>query len=94
MSAGSVCGCLAGNRLSGQIAGSIGPASYYDTAFSNGSASQEEPEQTEAGNSLPSGDTILDIAGILLAGSLISGAGIWLNLREEPMEMLGKKRNE
>lgn len=88
---GSAAGCAAGNLLSRQIAGGIGPASYYDTSYSNGTVSRTEAEQTDADDGFPVWDTVWNAAGILLAGSLISGAGIWLNLRAEPMDMLGRR---
>lgn len=88
---GSAAGCAAGNLLSRQIAGGIGPASYYDTSYSNGTVSRMEAEQTDADDGFPVWDTVWNAAGILLAGSLISGAGIWLNLRAEPMDMLGRR---
>ena len=88
---GGAAGCAAGNLLSRQIAGGIGPASYYDTSYSNGTVSRTEAEQTDADDGFPVWDTVWNAAGILLAGSLISGAGIWLNLRAEPMDMLGRR---
>ena len=91
MACGSAAGCAAGNLLSKQIAGGIGPASYYDTSYSNGMASRPETEQTDADDGFPVWDTIWNAAGVLLAGSLISGAGIWLNLKAEPMDMLGRR---
>ena len=87
---GSVCGCMAGSALSSRIAGSIGPASYYDLSFSNGRISAME-EATEGETGVPLDHTLWNLCGILLTGSLIAGAGIWLNLREEPMELLQKR---
>lgn len=91
MSAGSIAGCTAGNFLSGKIAGGIGPADYYDTSFSNGMSSHTESEEKETAEDSSAEETVRTILGILSAGSLISAAGIWLNLRAEPMEMLEKK---
>ncbi len=88
---GSVVGCTAGNLLSREIAGRIGPVSYYDTSFSNGLISNEESVQTEEASEFPVEEVVWPIAGILLAASLISGAGIWLNVRAEPMDMLSKR---
>lgn len=88
---GSILGCTAGSLLSRQIAGSIGPASYYDTAFSNGMAFYEETAQAEEASGFSLKETAWSIAGILLAASLISGTGIWLNLKAEPMDMLAKR---
>ena len=90
IAAGSVCGCMAGSALSSRIAGSIGPASYYDLSFSNGRISTME-EETEGETGVPLDHTLWNLCGILLTGSLIAGAGIWLNLREEPMELLQKR---
>lgn len=90
IAAGSVCGCMAGSALSSRIAGSIGPASYYDLSFSNGRISAME-EATEGETGVPLDHTLWNLCGILLTGSLIAGAGIWLNLREEPMELLQKR---
>lgn len=87
---GSVCGCMAGSALSSRIAGSIGPASYYDLSFSNGRISAME-EATEGETGVPLDHTLWNLCGILLTGSLIAGAGIWLNLQEEPMELLQKR---
>ncbi len=91
ISAGSVCGCTAGSLLSDRIAGSIGPAGYYDTSFSNGMISSGETEKTEEENGFPLQETIQAVCAILLAGSVISGAGIWLNLRAEPAKLLAKR---
>mgnify|MGYP007110267312 CR=1 FL=1 len=90
IAAGSVCGCMAGSALSSRIAGSIGPASYYDLSFSNGRISAME-EETEGETGVPLDHTLWNLCGILLTGSLIAGAGIWLNLQEEPMELLQKR---
>ena len=90
IAAGSVCGCMAGSVLSSRIAGGIGPASYYDLSFSNGRVSEME-EKTEEEIGVPLDHTLWNLCGILLTGSLIAGAGIWLNLREEPMELLQKR---
>lgn len=88
---GSILGCTAGSLLSRQIAGSIGPASYYDTAFSNGMVFYEETEQAEEFSDFSIQETVWSIAVIMLAASLISGIGIWLNLKAEPMDMLAKR---
>ncbi len=88
---GSVFGCTAGSFLSRQIAGGIGPASYYDTSFSNGLVSNAESGQAEEVSGFPIQEAAWSAAGILLAASLISGAGIWLNLKAEPMYMLSRR---
>lgn len=89
---GSVGGCAAGSLLSERIAGSIEPADYYDTSFSNGMVSGEQTAEEEAEKSGGSAADVAGlIAGILAAGSAIAGTGIWLNLRAEPMEMLAKR---
>ncbi len=88
--AGSISGCLAGASLSGKIAGNIGESSYYDTSFGNSAAVTIAEIQEEGEDFYPAGAAMETMLGILLAGSIIAGAGIIYNLRQEPMEMLGK----
>ncbi|MDE7320774.1 MAG: ABC transporter permease [Lachnospiraceae bacterium] len=90
MTAGITGGCMAGSAAAAQIAGSIRPANYYDSSFSNGKGSGVETEGTKE-DTLPVSDSIWLIAGLLLFGSLISSTGIWLNLKAEPVELLAKK---
>ena len=68
--------------------------SQYDTiVFCGGNASVLLGEVNRTGFSKPLKQAIengLVYLGIS-AGSMIAGAGIWLNLREEPMELLQKR---
>lgn len=92
---GALGGCTAGSLLSGRIAGSIGQKVYYDTSFGS-SAGVQETESAENENMDALNDPYLaalqNTLLILAAGTVISGTGIFLNLRQEPMSMFGNGR--
>lgn len=86
---GSLCGCMLGSCLAGRIASHIGGRSYYDTSFGNSGAIDGEAllQEEETAYAAPvrsaAGCAIL----ILSAGTVIASAGIFRNLRREPMQM-------
>lgn len=88
--AGGIGGGILGASLSGRIAENVGDASYYDTSFGSSAAVSIEDAEEEAEEFYPIEAAVQTIAGILLLGSVIAGAGIGYNLRQEPMEMFGK----
>lgn len=86
---GSVCGSVAGSYLSGEIAGKIGKESYYDKTFGNSMGTDageleeetfEEPEPLKAAAECT--------FAIVAAGTVIAAAGIYVNLKKEPMKLL------
>lgn len=87
---GSAGGCFAGAALSGQISGNIGEAGYYDTTFGNSAAVTIEEIEEEEEDFYPAEAAVQTMLAVLLAGSGIAGAGVWQNLRKEPMSLLGK----
>lgn len=88
---GGTVGCTAGSILSVHIAGSGENTSYYDTTFGN-SAAVEMAEAIEPDEEVfyPLEAAVFVMGAILVTGSTMAGIGIWCNLRQEPMELLGK----
>ena len=88
---GGAVGCTAGSILSVHIADSRENTSYYDTTFGN-SAAVEMAEAIEPDEEVfyPLEAAVFVMGAILVTGSTMAGIGIWYNLRQEPMELLGK----
>ncbi|MDE7318247.1 MAG: ABC transporter permease [Lachnospiraceae bacterium] len=88
---GSAAGCTAGSCLAGRLSGSLGQTIYYDTSFGNSGRSltaAAAAEETDADVlDTPLLAACQNALLILVAGSMISGAGIAVNLRQEPMQM-------
>lgn len=85
---GSVCGSLAGSYLSGEIAGRIEKENYYDKTFGNsmGTDAGEMAETYEPEEPLKAAAECA--LAVVAAGTVIAAAGIYVNLRKEPMKML------
>lgn len=85
---GSVCGSLAGSYLSGEIAGRIEKENYYDKTFGNsmGTDAGEMAETYEPEEPLKA--AVECALAVVAAGTVIAAAGIYVNLRKEPMKML------
>lgn len=85
---GSVCGSLAGSYLSGEIAGRIEKENYYDKTFGNsmGTDAGEMAETYEPEEPLKAAAEC--VLAVVAAGTVIAAAGIYVNLRKEPMKML------
>ncbi|MCI8523778.1 MAG: ABC transporter permease [Lachnospiraceae bacterium] len=86
---GSLCGAVAGSYLSGEIGKRIQKEDYYDKTFGNSVAldagkTEEEPYVQE----YPLQAAVECALMIVAAGTVISAAGIYVNLRKEPMKML------
>lgn len=85
---GSTCGSLAGSYLSGEIAGRIEKENYYDKTFGNsmGTDAGEMAETYEPEEPLKAAAECA--LAVVAAGTVIAAAGIYVNLRKEPMKML------
>lgn len=85
---GSVCGSLAGSYLSGEIAGRIEKENYYDKTFGNsmGTDAGEMAETYEPEEPLKAAAECA--LAVVAAGTVIAAAGIYVNLKKEPMKML------
>lgn len=91
--AGSAVGCTAGSALAAKVAGSLNHEAYFDTDFGNSAAAQLKAEQDpEADIFYPVRTAAGTMAAILVTGSFMAAIGIGCNLRKEPMELLGKRR--
>lgn len=91
--AGSAVGCTAGSALAAKVAGSLNHEAYFDTDFGNSAAAQLKAEQDpEADIFYPVRTVAGTMAAILVTGSFMAAIGIGCNLRKEPMELLGKRR--
>ena len=80
---------MAGSYLSGEIGKRIQKEDYYDKTFGNSVAmdagkTEEEPYVQE----YPLQAAVECALVIVAAGTVISAAGIYVNLRKEPMKML------
>lgn len=93
---GSAVGCSAGSCLAGKLAGGLGQTVYYDTTFGNSQRTMQAEtmqERTEEGVlETPFLAALQNAFLILAAGAGISGVGIVLNLRQEPMQMFGSRK--
>lgn len=93
---GSFGGCAGGGFLSEAVADDMGQTVYYDTTFGNSAPVSTEgiiEEDTKgSGVQVSFADFFLNIFVILATGSAISGAGIYMNLRQEPMKMFGSRK--
>lgn len=87
---GSVCGCTTGSYLSGEIAKKIEKGNYYDKTFGNSMAMDTESilEEEAYVQEYPLKTASECAFAIMAAGTVISTAGIYANLRKEPMKML------
>ena len=92
---GAAGGCTAGSLLSGRIAGGIGQKVYYDTFFGSSAGAQGAEELSEEDMEVlekPYTAAVQNTLLILVAGAAVSGAGILMNLRQEPMNMFGSRK--
>lgn len=93
---GSAAGCTAGSCLAGRLSDGLGQTVYYDTSFGNSgraltaAAASQDPAEEVSGSPYPA--AFQNMLLILAAGSMIAGAGIVLNLRQEPMKMFGSRK--
>lgn len=93
---GSAAGCTAGSCLAGRLSDGLGQTVYYDTSFGNSgraltaAAASQDPAEEVSGSPYPA--AFQNMLLILAAGSMIAGAGIALNLRQEPMKMFGSRK--
>lgn len=82
--------------MSEAVADDMGQTVYYDTTFGNSAPVSTESiieEDTKgSGVQVSFADFFLNIFVILATGSAISGAGIYMNLRQEPMKMFGSRK--
>lgn len=86
---GSVCGAAAGSCLSGEIAGKIEKEAYYDKTFGNSTGTDAENMEEVSYEQADSWKTAAECSlAVMAAGTVIAAAGIYGNLRKEPMEML------
>lgn len=86
---GSVCGSMAGSFLSGEIAGKIEKENYYDKTFGNSMGMDaQELEEASYGQINPLKATAECALAVVAVGTVISVAGIYVNLQKEPMQML------
>lgn len=93
---GSAAGCTAGSCLAGRLSGSLGQTIYYDTSFGNSGKSLTAAAAVEGTDTDVLDNPLLAACQnallILAAGSMISGAGIVINLRQEPMQMFESRK--
>ena len=92
---GAAGGCTAGSLLSGRIAGGIGQKEYNDTFFGSSAGAQGAEELSEEDMEVlekPYTAAVQNTLLILVAGAAVSGAGILMNLRQEPMNMFGSRK--
>ena len=93
---GSAAGCTAGSCLAGRLSDGLGQTVYYDTSFGNSgraltaAAASQDPAEEVSGSPYPA--AFQNMLLVLAAGSMIAGAGIALNLRQEPMKMFGSRK--
>ena len=92
---GSAAGCTAGSCLAGRLSGSLGQTVYYDTSFGNSGralTAEASKDAQEVVLDTPLQTAFQNVLLILAAGTGIAGAGIVLNLRQEPMKMFGSRK--
>ena len=94
---GSVLGCTVGGALIKSISANIQGGVYYDTTFSSGMATLEAKGDTEnkgeIGDSTQMVVLVSTVSGVLILiwCILISAFGMALNLKHEPLYLLGTK---
>lgn len=86
---GSICGAAAGSCLSGAIADRVAKEDYYDKTFGNSMVTDVADMEEMSYEQADSWKAAVECAlAVVTAGAVIAAAGIYGNLRKEPMKML------